>query len=86
MNAPTEAEKQDLIDVGLAADRLRTDPAFQRAIVQMRKEAVDQLIETPVSDIENNTRLRAEIKAIDALCGQIAIAIQRGSAVSQRTA
>jgi hypothetical protein len=80
MQQISETERQELIDAGLGADRLRTDPAFQRAVTEIRKNAVDELIALPATDTDNNIRLRAEIKAIDALCGSIAMTIQRGNA------
>jgi hypothetical protein len=89
MQQISETERQDLIDAGLGADRLRTDPAFQRAVTEIRKNAVDELIaltegsETYEAD---NRRLRAEIHAIDALCGSIAMSIQRGNAVRKNQA
>jgi hypothetical protein len=84
MQQLSETERQELIDAGIGADRLRTDPAFQRAVTEIRKNAVDELIalkegsETYEAD---NRRLRAEIHAIDALCGNIKSTIQRGNAV-----
>jgi hypothetical protein len=89
MQQISETERQDLIDAGLGADRLRTDPAFQRAVTEIRKNAVDALIGlnegTPTYEADNR-RLRAEIHAIDALCGSIAMSIQRGNAVRKNQA
>lgn len=74
----TEAEKQEMVDAAIAADRLRTDPAFQRAILAMRKVKVEALIDADSTDAEANRKLRAEIAAIDDLCGEIAMTITRG--------
>ncbi len=79
----TEAEKQELADAAIAADRLRTDPAFQRAILAMRKDKIEALIDAAATDEEANRKLRAEITAIDDLCGEIAMTITRGTPRTQ---
>ena len=82
----TEAEQRDLQDAALAADRLRTDPAFQRAIPAMRNDAVAALIALDSTDIEANRTRRAEIAAIDLLCTHLAEAIRRGNQATRRPA
>lgn len=75
--APTEAEKQEMRDHAIAADRLRQDPAFQRAIIAMRKDAVEALIKADANDAQAIMTHQANIKAIDNLCGEIAMTILR---------
>lgn len=82
----TETEKLELEAAAIDAERLRTDPAFQRALTAMRKEAVEALISADANEIADGLRLRAEIKAIDSLCGQIAVAIQRGTQITRKPA
>ncbi len=76
--APTEADMQELREAAIAADRLRTDPAFQRAILAMRKSAVERLVSVDPDDGAAIRTLQANILAIDSLCEQIATAIMRG--------
>jgi hypothetical protein len=83
---PTEDDRQELMQAGMSAERLRTDPAFQRAVSEIRKNSVDALIALDATDTENNIRLRAEIKAIDALAGSIAMVIQRGTNLAKQQA
>lgn len=81
--------RDEIEEHAIAAERLRTDPALQRAITQMRKDAVEALIgldEASEAYAADNRRLRAEIRAIDSFCGQIATAIQRGTAVTRKPA
>lgn len=85
----SEQDKLDLEAAALDAERLRTDPAFQRALTAMRKDAVEQLLaldEANDTYLADNRRLRAEVKAIDSLCGQIATAIQRGTQITRKPA
>ena len=73
----TEMEKQQARDHAVAADRLRQDPAFQRAVLAMRKDAVERLILADASDANAITTHQAYIKAIDNLCEEIAMTIMR---------
>lgn len=89
MQQLTEQDKLDLETAAHDAERLRTDPAFQRALIVMRKDAVEALLaldEGTETYLADNRRLRAEVKAIDALCGQIAVAIQRGTQITRKPA
>jgi hypothetical protein len=89
MSNLTEQEKLDLATHAQDAERLRTDPAFQRAILAMRKEVMEALLaldEGSETYLADNRRLRAEVKAIDSLCGQIANAIQRGTQIIRKPA
>lgn len=59
------------------AERLRIDPAFQQAVTDLRKQAVERLVAADASNTDEIRTIQAEIKAIDGLCGQIAGAILR---------
>ena len=61
------------------AERLRTDPAFQRAVVAIRKNALEALVMVDPSDQEAIRTNQAMIKAIDNLCQEIANEIIRGA-------
>jgi hypothetical protein len=82
----TEQEKLDLETAAHDAERLRTDPAFQRALMAMRKEAVETLIATDAASVDAIREAQAQVKAIDSLCGQIATAIQRGTQITRKPA
>jgi hypothetical protein len=59
------------------AERLRTDPVFQRAIGEARKRRVEALIAARPDDAETIRTIQADIKAIDGLCNEIANEILR---------
>lgn len=59
------------------ADRLRQDPAFQRAVLSLRADAVNALVSVDPTDVETIRTKQAEIRAIDGLCQEIANAILR---------
>jgi len=61
------------------AERLRTDPAFQRAVVEIRRQAVEALVKADPVDADAIRAQQARINAIDALCGEIANEILRGT-------
>ena len=85
----TEAEKQAIAEAAEAANRLRNDPAFQAAIVSLRASKVAEMEREqanvinamlngmPANNIETVRTLRAEIKAIDGICQEIANAVLR---------
>ena len=85
----TEAEKQAIAAAAEAANRLRTDPAFQAAVISLRASKVAEmereqanvinamLSGMPANNIETVRTLRAEIKAIDGICQEIANAVLR---------
>lgn len=85
----TEAEKQAIAAAAEAANRLRTDPAFQAAVISLRASKVAEmereqanvinamLSGMPANNIEAVRTIRAEIKAIDGICQEIANAILR---------
>jgi hypothetical protein len=82
----TEQDKLDLASHAEDAERLRTDPAFQRALTSMRKDAIDALIATDAADVNAVREAQAQVRAIDSLCGQIATAIQRGAQIGRKPA
>lgn len=59
------------------ANRFKSDPAVQRAILAMREAAVAALIATEPTDAEAIRTRQAEIKAIDNFCQELASAILR---------
>lgn len=67
-----DSEKQKIIDLALAADRLRTEPAFQQAILSMRRDAVEALVAANPTDADTIRMHQANIRAIDNLCGELA--------------
>ncbi len=82
----TEQDKLDLVAFAEDAERLRTDPAFQRGITELRKQAIDTLINTNAANADAMREAQAQVKAIDNLCGHIATAIQRGTQISRKPA
>lgn len=84
----TEADKQAIAAAAEAANRLRTDPAFQAAIVSLRTSKLAEMEREQATiitsmlngqpvNIETVRTLKAEIKAIDGICQEIANAILR---------
>lgn len=69
--------RDELEQEAVEAEQLRTDPAFQRAILAIRKEAVEALIGCDATDADAIREKQALIRAIDGLCGEIANAILR---------
>ncbi|AZO45891.1 hypothetical protein EJ076_34815 [Mesorhizobium sp. M7D.F.Ca.US.005.01.1.1] len=59
------------------AMRFKSDPAVERAILSMRKAAVDALIATDATDSVAILCRQAEIRAIDNFCQELATAIMR---------
>jgi len=64
---------------GAEANRLRMDPAFQLAMTEARKGALEELASVEASDINTIMRLQAEIKAIDLIATNLATAIIRAT-------
>lgn len=60
------------------ADRLRSDPIFQEAVLNARRYAVEAMIQGDASDTAEMLRLQAKVVAIDALTTEIANMILRG--------
>lgn len=59
------------------ADQLRTNPAFQSAVLEYRASAIAALIATEPTDADAIRARQAEIKAVDGLCQGLANAILR---------
>jgi len=59
------------------ANRFKSDPAVQRAILSMREKAINALITTEPTDVETIRTRQAEIRAIDGFCQELANAILR---------
>lgn len=55
------------IKAGAEAERLRLDPAFQRAMTEARKDTLEQLASVDATDTDTIRRLQAEVTAIDLL-------------------
>lgn len=73
----TEDERQKLTDDAIAAERLRTDPAFQRAVTALRADLVKELVAVDATKTDDVRKIQARIWAIDELCGEIATTIRR---------
>lgn len=68
---------EQLAQIADDANRFKSDPAVQRAILSMREEAIKALIATDATDVETIRTRQAEIKAIDSFCQELASAILR---------
>lgn len=84
----TEDEKLAIASAAEEANRLRTDPAFQTAIRTLRASKVAEMereqanviasmLAGQPATIETIRTLKAEIKAIDGICQEVANAILR---------
>ena len=71
----TEADKVAAVD----ADRLRQDPAFEMAVKEARKKALETLTEVEPTDVEAIRNAQALVRAIDTLCTELAKTIIRGT-------
>lgn len=67
----------ELAQLAEQANRFKSDPAVQRAILTMRDAAIKALISTEPTDVEGIRTRQAEIKAIDGFCQELANAILR---------
>ena len=70
-------QTQQLAIAAAEADRLRTDPAFQKAVLDYRAGVVAALVTTDATDTDAIRARQAEIKAIDGLCQELANAMLR---------
>lgn len=61
------------------AERLRTDPAFQAAVKEARRAALEALVSADPTKPEQIMIHQANIRAIDQVCTAIANAIIRGT-------
>lgn len=73
----TEQEAEKLAIEAAQALDLKSDPAFQRAVLLTRSEALNGLAKANPDDGATIRTLQAEIKAIDGLCQKLADAITR---------
>lgn len=71
----TEADKIAAVD----AERLRQDPAFQRAVLTIRKNALEALVKIDPVKVDEIRNTQAQIRAIDNLCTELADTIIRGT-------
>lgn len=84
----TEEERQEIASAAADAERLRNDPAFQSAILSLRASKLGEMeraqaavitamLNGQPANIETVRTLKAEIKAIDGICQEIANTILR---------
>jgi hypothetical protein len=76
-------EHKQIRELGLAADRLRTEPAFAEAVTNLRKDAVAALIAADPTNPDEIRRQQAKIQAIDGLCTEITTMIHRAAALAR---
>ncbi len=60
------------------ADTLRQDPTFQAAVLEARKDALEELARIEPVDIEAIRNAQAKVRAIDALTTALASFILKG--------
>lgn len=70
--------RADAIKAGAEAERLRLDPAFQRAVTEARRDTLEQLASVKATEIHEIMRLQAEVKAIDLLSTNLGMTILLG--------
>lgn len=71
----TEADKVAAVD----AERVRQDPAFQKAVLAIRKNALEALASVDPTQADEIRTLQARVWAIDNLCTELAATIIRGT-------
>lgn len=77
--------KQDLENIRLAyleAERLRNEPAFQAAMIQLRKEALEALVSADPTNADDIRDAQATVRAIDGLATKIGNEILRWQALT----
>lgn len=57
------------------ADRLRQDPAFQEAVLAYRRREIELLIKADATDADAIRTHQANIRAVDGICAELALAI-----------
>ena len=67
------------------ANRLREDPAFQSAVLGVRKQALEALTNVDPTSTDEIRTLQARVRAIDLLATEIAAAIIRGTPQRSQT-
>lgn len=70
--------RADAIKAGAEAERLRLDPAFQRAVTEARKDTLEHLASVKATETHEIMRLQAEVKAIDLLSTNLGMTILLG--------
>lgn len=71
----TEADQIAAVD----AERLRQDPAFQRAVLTIRKNALEMLAQVDPTQTDAIRNAQAQIRAVDHLCTELRDTIIRGT-------
>lgn len=71
--------EQDEIDAA-NADRLRQDPIFQKAVLDARSKALEELATINATDVDKIRDAQARVRAISDLTTAIAAIILRGTA------
>ncbi len=71
----TEADKVAAVD----AERVRQDPAFRKAVLAIRKNALEALANVDPVQADEIRTLQAQVRAIDSLCTELADTIIRGT-------
>lgn len=71
--------EQDEIDAA-NADRLRQDPIFQKAVLDARSKALEELASINATDVDKIRDAQARVRAITDLTTALAAIILRGTA------
>jgi len=75
MSEPTKDQQ----NLAIETERLRTDRPFADAVKAIRADAMERFNTVDPSDPSAVMNLQAYVRAIDALCGEIAAQILRGT-------
>ncbi|UXN74494.1 hypothetical protein N8D56_04970 [Devosia sp. A8/3-2] len=78
----TKQDPQELRTAFLEAERLRNEPAFQAAMIQLRKEALEELVAADPTNPDDIREAQATVRAIDGLATKIGNAILRWQALT----
>ena len=79
----TDDERQSLINAGYEADRLRSDPYFGPAILELRREALDALASVEPTDVEAIRTHQATVRVVQGITDRIAASISRAQQVQK---
>lgn len=74
---------EELAAMADEANRLKNEPAFQRAVLSMHRENVAQLIACDPTSTEEIRRLQANIRAVEGLTASLAAEILRTPRMTQ---
>lgn len=72
--------KDEIETAYLEAERLRTEPAFQAAIIELRKKALEKLASIDPTKADEIRDAQATVRAIDGITTELANAILRWKA------